>query len=98
MKSLKIHRWSITTIGAQTTIGPGVRIGRFAMIGMGALVTRDIGDFHLAIGHPAKPIGCVCRCGKPVARFDEIAPRCVVQCVHCRRRYEIDGTVVTESL
>ena len=51
------------TIGAHCTIGNDLVIGRFAMIGMGALVTKSVPDFHLAIGHPAKSVGCVCRCG-----------------------------------
>jgi acetyltransferase-like isoleucine patch superfamily enzyme len=58
-----------TTIGAGSVIGCGLEIGRFAMIGMGALVTRTIPDFHLAIGHPARSVGLVCRCGEPFLRF-----------------------------
>src|SRR5258708_2263062 len=86
------------TIGAGCTIGNGLTIGRFAMIGMGALVTRSIPDFHLAIGHPAVSTGCVCRCGEPLLRFvagvadnaEEIA------CASCRLKYRIEGGVVTE--
>src|SRR5882724_3134265 len=36
------------TVGAQCTIGNGLSIGRFAMIGMASLITKNIGDFHLA--------------------------------------------------
>src|SRR5439155_7564406 len=57
------------TIGAGCTIGNDLIIGRFAMIGMGSLVTKSIGDFHLALGHPARPVGCVCRCGYSLLRF-----------------------------
>src|SRR5277367_4249138 len=59
------------TIGAGCTIGNDLSIGRFAMIGMGSLVTRSIPDFHLAIGHPAKSIGAVCKCGQPLLRFGD---------------------------
>ena len=57
------------TIGAGCTIGSGLSIGRFAMIGMGSVVTKPVPDFHLALGHPAVPVGCVCRCGQLLLRF-----------------------------
>jgi UDP-3-O-[3-hydroxymyristoyl] glucosamine N-acyltransferase len=38
------------TIGANCTIGSGIIIGRFAMVGMGSIVTRSVPDFHLVIG------------------------------------------------
>ena len=60
------------TIGAGSTIGNDLVIGRFAMIGMGSLVTKSVGDFVLAVGHPARAIGFVCRCGFPLARFDAL--------------------------
>jgi UDP-2-acetamido-3-amino-2,3-dideoxy-glucuronate N-acetyltransferase len=41
------------TIGARSVIGSDLVIGRFAMIGMGSVVTRSVPDFHLALGHPA---------------------------------------------
>lgn len=86
------------TIGAGCTIGNDLVIGRFAMIGMGSLVTKSIPDFHLAIGHPARSIGCVCRCGEIVARFNDKASAGVEEavCVACGRRYSIDNQVVTE--
>jgi len=59
------------TIGAGSIIGPDVDIGRFAMIGMGALVTQPIPDFNLAIGSPARSIGVVCRCGKTLHKFSD---------------------------
>ena len=52
------------TIGANATIVCGVRIGRYAMIGAGAVVTKDIDDFALVVGNPAKPIGWVSRTGE----------------------------------
>lgn len=86
------------TIGAGCTIGNDLVIGRFAMIGMGSLVTKSVPDFHLAIGHPAKSIGCVCRCGEPLVKFsdetahdfDEIA------CSACGLKYAIKNKTVTE--
>jgi UDP-2-acetamido-3-amino-2,3-dideoxy-glucuronate N-acetyltransferase len=52
------------TIGANCTIGNDLVIGRFAMVGMGSVVTKSVPDFHLVIGNPARVAGYVCRCGK----------------------------------
>ena len=60
-------RRAATTIGARATIGPGIELGRFSMIGMGAVVTRSVPDFHLVAGQPARTVGAVCRCGEPFA-------------------------------
>jgi len=88
------------TIGAGCTIGNNLTVGRFAMVGMGALVTRSIPDFHLAIGHPAISVGCVCRCGEPVLRFAAGASAAAnadeTVCAACGLAYRIHGGVVTE--
>jgi len=85
------------TIGAGCTIGNGLEIGRFAMIGMGALVTKSVPDFHLAIGHPAKSIGCVCRCGEPLVRFTHETEQFEeVTCSVCGLKYAVKHQVVTE--
>lgn len=87
------------TIGAGSIIGNDLSIGRFAMVGMGALVTKSVPDFHLAMGHPAKSVGCVCRCGQPLLRFqdgDAAATAREVACDACESRYAINDRVVTE--
>ena len=86
------------TIGAGVVLRGGITIGRFAMVGFGALVTRSVPDFHLVTGQPATTVGCVCRCGQPVARFKETAPlvRAEHACGACGRRYVVDGLTVTE--
>ena len=77
------------TIGAQATIGCGLTIGRFAMVGMGSVVTRSVPDYALVVGNPARVIGIVCACGHPLT---EKGPD--VACGACGLRYEIDGTTV----
>ncbi|MBA3443219.1 MAG: N-acetyltransferase [Pyrinomonadaceae bacterium] len=86
------------TIGAGSIIGNDLVIGRFAMTGMGALVTKSVPDFHLAIGQPAVSVGCVCRCGQPLLRFQQQgAPaRKEITCAACGLRYAIDNTAVEE--
>ena len=86
------------TIGANATIGPGLEIGRFAMVGMGSIVTRSIPDFHLAIGTPARSVGCVCRCGRPLLWFsNDVEPCDEVACNDCGRRYRLRGQMVDET-
>lgn len=86
------------TIGAGCTIGNDLRIGRFAMVGMGSLVTKSVPDFHLALGHPARSVGCVCRCGQLLRRFQEhdAAQLEEVACAACGLKYSVKGTEVTE--
>lgn len=62
------------TIGANATIICGVTIGRYAMVGAGAVVTRDVTDFALVIGNPARHKGWVSRTGE-VLGPDLVCPR-----------------------
>ena len=86
------------TIGAGCIVGNDLEVGRFAMVGMGAVVTRSVPDFHLAIGSPAKSIGCVCRCGPMLMKFPEEGTefREEVKCEECGREYVVQNRVVTE--
>lgn len=51
------------TLGANSTIICGNTIGRFALVGAGAVVTKDVSDYALVAGNPARQTGWVCRCG-----------------------------------
>jgi acetyltransferase-like isoleucine patch superfamily enzyme len=53
-------------IGANSTILPGVTIGRWAMVGAGSVVTRDVADHELVVGNPARRLGSACSCGRPL--------------------------------
>lgn len=83
------------TIGAGCTIGNDLAIGRFAMIGMGSLVTKPIPDFALAIGHPARVVGWVCRCGEPFDRTGA-ADLPETACGACGLRYRVESGRVVE--
>jgi acetyltransferase-like isoleucine patch superfamily enzyme len=86
------------TIGAGSSIGSDLVIGRFAMVGMGSVVTGSVPDFHLAYGHPARSVGCVCRCGQLLFRFPVPAvPKCrEIVCGGCGWKYGVEGEMISE--
>lgn len=57
------------SLGANSTIVCGVSIGRYAMVGAGAVVTRDVPNFAVVYGNPARVHGWVCRCGVRLAEL-----------------------------
>jgi acetyltransferase-like isoleucine patch superfamily enzyme len=56
------------TIGSNSTIGPGLRLGAWCMVGMGSVVTADVPPFGLVVGNPARIVGLVARDGRTVWR------------------------------
>jgi acetyltransferase-like isoleucine patch superfamily enzyme len=52
------------SIGANATIVPGIRLGRYCMIAAGSVVTSDVAPFALMVGTPARQFGDLCRCGQ----------------------------------
>ena len=86
------------TIGAGCTIGNDLVIGRWAMIGMGSVVTKSVGDFKLVLGNPARSVGCVCRCGELLARWkpNEAVDLPEVTCKVCGLEYCVIGGDVSE--
>jgi UDP-2-acetamido-3-amino-2,3-dideoxy-glucuronate N-acetyltransferase len=74
------------SIGAHATIVCGTQIGQWAMIGAGAVVTKDVPDYGLVFGNPARLRGFVCPCGEKLTDSEEdskgsdtvqmICPRC----------------------
>jgi tetrahydrodipicolinate N-succinyltransferase len=65
------------SIGACAVVLPGVTIGRFAMVGAGAVVTRGVPDHGLVVGNPARLVGFVCACGGRLS-FDGLPAEGVV--------------------
>ena len=84
------------TIGANATIGPGITLGEFAMIGMGSVVTRDVPPFALVHGNPARIRGYVCACGPFLGETEIIGRAGKVTCHRCGREYTIQDGVFTK--
>lgn len=59
------------SIGANATIVCGHAVGRYAFIGAGAVVTKDIPDYALVVGNPSRIIGYVCECGNRLEKNDD---------------------------
>jgi len=78
------------TIGAGAVIGPDLEIGRYAMVGMGSVVTKDVAAFALVAGNPARQIGFVCMCGRRLMETDDR----VLVCEECQRQYKSVGGAI----
>jgi acetyltransferase-like isoleucine patch superfamily enzyme len=74
------------SIGANATIRAGIRVGRFAMIGLGAVVTRDVADFALVYGNPARQHGWVGRSGRPLSIDGDVG-----RCAASGEVYDLEG-------
>ena len=87
------------TIGAGCLVGCDLTVGRFAMVGMGSIVTKSIPDFTLVVGAPARPIGYVCRCGASLRHSEQGAAMSdgKYACSACARKYAVKSGVVSES-
>lgn len=65
-RNLKGKSWRIkkgASIGANATILPDVTIGKYALVGAGSVVTKNVSDHIVVCGNPASQIGFICSCG-----------------------------------
>jgi UDP-2-acetamido-3-amino-2,3-dideoxy-glucuronate N-acetyltransferase len=72
------------TIGANATIVCGHTVGRYAFIGAGAVVTKDVPDHAMVYGNPANIHGWVCECGV------KLQGTSVLKCPECGRKYRLN--------
>lgn len=75
-------------VGGGAIVLPGVTVGRMALVGSGAVVTRDVPERGIAVGNPARLRGFACDCGRPLTKR---GPSYV--CRHDGRTYEISARV-----
>lgn len=77
------------SLGANSTIVCGTTIGEYAFVGAGAVVTKDIPDYALVVGCPARQIGWMCRCGVRLTLRDGKS-----QCENCGLTYHLAGQMI----
>ncbi|MBI3158055.1 MAG: N-acetyltransferase [Chloroflexi bacterium] len=76
-------------LGANSTIRCGITIGKWALVGAGSVVTKDVPDHGLALGNPARLRGFVCACGHQVEKQSEDGRQVVAVCPDCGRELRI---------
>ena len=78
------------SIGANATIVCGVTLGRYCFVGAGSVVTKDVPDYALVYGSPAKQHGWICECGEKLGKDKS--------CSSCGKVYnEKTGTLVPKK-
>jgi serine acetyltransferase len=78
-------------VGGGAVVLPGVRVGRMAVVGSGAVVTRDVPERGIVVGNPARLRGYACDCGHPLTRREPAPAKLNFACNRCGRSYEIAG-------
>ena len=78
------------SIGANATVVCGHEVGRWAMVAAGAVVTKNVPDYALVAGVPAKQIGWVCECGNRLGEN--------LECIECGRKYKLIKNNVLEEI
>ncbi len=82
------------SIGANATVVCGHTIGRYAFVGAGAVVTRDVPDYAMVVGNPARIVGWMCQCGVKLNLSRETNKDERATCSACGSKYvRQDGSV-----
>lgn len=79
------------TLGANSTIVCGTTVGRYAFVGAGAVINRDVPDFALMVGVPAKQIGWMSRFGERLALPASSEQAIDAVCPHTGDQYRLQG-------
>lgn len=74
------------SIGANATIVCGHDIGRYAFIGAGSVVTKDVPDYALVVGNPGRIVGYVCECGNKLDNE--------LNCHVCNKKYKFNNDIL----
>ncbi|UCE28440.1 MAG: N-acetyltransferase [Candidatus Coatesbacteria bacterium] len=76
------------TLGANSTVVCGVEIGEHALVGAGAVITKDVPPHAVVTGVPARQVGFICECGE---LFGDVEPDGEEVCGVCGKRYKRSG-------
>ena len=80
------------SLGANSTVVCGHTVGTYAFVGAGAVITKDVPDFALVVGNPARISGWMCRCGVKLTAGPQ--PPAQAQCSACGTRYRTTSGVL----
>ena len=80
------------SLGANSTIVCGHTIGRFAFVGAGAVVTKDIPDFALVVGNPARIVGWMSEAGVKLS----FGPDGIAHCSKSGKKYKMEKGIAVE--
>ena len=81
------------SVGANATIVCGHDIGRYALVGAGSVVTKDVPDYAMVYGVPAEIRGYVCQCGVQLPLEDGMA-----ECPACGKQYKMSDNSILEEI
>lgn len=84
------------SLGANSTIVCGITIGKFAFVGAGALVNKNVPDYAMVYGVPAQVQGWMCYCGVKLNFSNSADSSETAECTNCGRNYEKEGMNVLE--
>ena len=83
------------SIGANATVVCGHSIGRYAFIGAGSVVTRDVPDYALVVGNPGRVVGWMCECGVKLDLSGNLDEDQDAACTACGKSYAKRAGVVS---
>jgi len=84
------------SVGANVTVVCGCSLGRYSFVGAGATVTRDIPDFAMVYGCPARPVAYVSKRGCRLCGFDEAKEGATYTCPESGDRYTLQDGIFRE--
>jgi UDP-2-acetamido-3-amino-2,3-dideoxy-glucuronate N-acetyltransferase len=78
------------SLGAGAIVLPDVIVGRFALVGAGAVVTKSVPDHGLVLGNPARLVGYVCHCGRRLLERTRRGGTLLMGCPACGMNFELE--------
>jgi len=81
------------SVSAGAILVCGITVGEYAMIGAGAIVTKDVPSHALVVGNPARVIGFVCKCGQRVSEGTKEGANVVFACKKCKEKTSVPFSI-----